>query len=172
MAKHRRCSPDCAHPPEYQKWCGLFMDKVEVDPVSGCWLWTGEVHANGYGYTRAGAFRSTAHRFSHLIHIGPIPDGYVVDHVCHNESDCLGGSSCLHRRCVNPAHIEATTQRTNLGRSARTLNAVNAAKTECARGHPFEGDNVAIAVTGQRVCRVCSRGNTRRSRAKRRAVRA
>jgi len=39
---------------------------------------------------------------------GPIPDGIYPDHLCHtNDHDCPGGTSCPHRRCVNPDHLDA-----------------------------------------------------------------
>lgn len=65
------------------------------------------------------------HRFMYERFVGPIPDGYVVDHLCHNaDQSCAGGSTCAHRRCANPDHLGAVTQRGN----------VNAAKI---RHEPF-----------------------------------
>jgi hypothetical protein len=43
-----------------------------------------------------------AHRASYEIANGPIPAGFVVDHKCHNA------------RCVNPAHLQAATQKQNM----------------------------------------------------------
>ena len=56
--------------------------------------------------------------------VGAIPHGYDIDHVCHNAAAvagrCAGGDSCIHRRCVNPDHLEPVTRRENTLRSPLT----------------------------------------------------
>lgn len=75
----------------------LFWAKVEK--TDGCWNWTGATDANGYGrFSRQGL----AHRFAFVLENGPIPDGLVLDHICHNP------------RCVRPGHLRACTQKQNL----------------------------------------------------------
>lgn len=44
---------------------------------------------------------SGAHRFSYIIHFGPIPDGYEVNHKCHNKP------------CVRPDHLELNDKNEN-----------------------------------------------------------
>lgn len=88
---------------------------------NGCWLWTGPVHWNGYGHGAESMGDRLPHRAFYMLHVGSIPDGADVDHTCHNaDKSCAGGVTCLHRRCVNPAHLEATTHQVNMsrGRSA------------------------------------------------------
>lgn len=68
-----------------------------------CWLWPGAV-SGGYPVHRG----MLLHR---LPRCGHDPDpSWTVDHVCHNwalaRGACLGGSRCLHRRCLNPEHLE------------------------------------------------------------------
>lgn len=65
-----------------------------------CWLWGSTVADTGYG--RIGT--DYVHRIAHEEYIGPIPDGYQVDHLCRV------------RLCVNPEHLEAVTQQENLRR--------------------------------------------------------
>jgi hypothetical protein len=84
-----------------------------------CWTWEGATTSMGYGHVNAGpgAPNVLVHRLMHELFIGPIPDDLEVDHLCHNaDKGCAGGTRCLHRRCVNPAHLEAVTQSVNAKR--------------------------------------------------------
>lgn len=80
----------------------------------GCWSWTGAT-SNGYGVIQVGRTRGTAlvHRIVYAILVGPIPEGLTIDHQCHNRAvalgECQGGVTCVHRRCVNPGHLEPAT---------------------------------------------------------------
>jgi hypothetical protein len=88
---------------------------------SGCWVFSGS--DNGHGYQSISG--DYAHRHMHRLCIGPIPEGYEVDHLCFRPA------------CVNPAHLEAVTPEENQRRAF-------AAKVECKYGHPlprFEGKN-------------------------------
>ncbi len=48
-----------------------------------------------------------AHRYAYELHRGPIPEGYVVHH------------TCFCKRCVNPDHLEAISQRDNVRENLR-----------------------------------------------------
>jgi hypothetical protein len=77
-----------------------FWEKVEKTDT--CWNWTGQRNELGYGLmwlNGKGGYR--AHRMAYELSIGPIPEGMVIDHRCHNAS------------CVNPAHLRACTQKQN-----------------------------------------------------------
>jgi hypothetical protein len=98
------------------------------------------------------------HRVSYEAFVGPIPDGFVIDHLCRN------------RRCVNPAHLEAVTQAENARRRGWK-------RTICLRGHPFEGNNIKVFADGRRTCRICNDAwfknrNERRTAAKLKGVAA
>lgn len=97
-----------------------FWKRVDSRDSVGCWIWTGGVTPDGYGYIHASAGRRLyAHRLAYELSQGPIPDGLTIDHVCHNGSGCTEGTACPHRRCVNPAHLEAVPLPVNVRRGAR-----------------------------------------------------
>lgn len=121
---------------------------------TGCWPWRGILNEDGYG--RFGKVARTAHRAVYEELVGPIPEGLNIDHFCHTcDPDCIGGRECLHRRCVNPSHLQAVTQRENLLRSHRTMPYVNAAKTHCPFGHEYTPENTYRYRDLRRECRTC-----------------
>lgn len=118
-----------------------FEQQTSPEPNTGCLLWTG-AESNGYGQVRDEAGRRvTAHRVSVLLSGRAIPNGMQIDHLCRN------------KMCVSVDHLEVVTPRENLMR-APTLQAANARKTECIRGHPLAGENVYWS-RGKRYCRAC-----------------
>ncbi|WDZ87225.1 HNH endonuclease signature motif containing protein [Micromonospora cathayae] len=136
---------------------------TQVDTTGGpdaCWLWRGDLTTDGYA--RFGKQNDPAHRVAYELMVRPVPDGLVVDHLCHNaDQSCPGGTGCVHRRCVNPAHLEAVTQRDNLLRSPHTAPNRNAAKTHCPRGHEYSPENTYSRRTAKgrarRECKTCRR---------------
>jgi hypothetical protein len=89
-----------------------FWSKVDRSGGDGaCWPWLGAKNQCGYGvflvatrHTGLDIRFTVAHRVSWILGGGVVPDGLVMDHLCRN------------RRCVNPAHLEVTTQRENTRR--------------------------------------------------------
>lgn len=125
---------------------------------NGCLLWTGYVGPNGYGYISDGVRKLTTHRASYEIRYGKVAEGLVLDHVCHNRDEsCPGGPSCVHRRCINPLHLEAVPQKVNVHRSHKSPSALQARQTHCKNGHPFDEANTYRPPEGGRVCRECRR---------------
>jgi hypothetical protein len=108
---------------DYRPLAEQIAARVEIQP-DGCWWWTGRIApSNGYGVMTVGQDQHRiAHRVSYEVNVGPIPDGMQLDHRCHSaDATCPAGNDCLHRRCVNPAHLEPVTARTNaLRRWARS----------------------------------------------------
>jgi hypothetical protein len=74
-----------------------FDAKWQLDPETGCWLWTASVRGGCYGTIRAvkhGCARMR--RASHIaweLYRGPIPEGAHVLHHCDTPA------------CVNPEHL-------------------------------------------------------------------
>ncbi len=112
---------------------------------SGCWEWRGFVALHGYGTASLLGRKCYVHRLSYMLHVGPIPDGLVIDHTCRNKV------------CGNPAHLEAVTPAEN---NRRAL----ADKTHCIHGHEYTLENTYLWNGRNRRCRACARERGRRSR--------
>lgn len=84
----------------------LSDDRPDLGP---CWIWVGKVNQFGYGRFNVDHLEVQAHRWSYEHHVGPIPNGLEVDHLC------------FVRNCVNPKHLEAVTGLENQRRAARRL---------------------------------------------------
>jgi hypothetical protein len=118
--------------------------------------------ANGYATVMFKKKGILAHRVSYLKWHGEIPDKFQVDHICHNEAaakgECAGGSTCLHRRCVNPAHLRAVSAGTNWRASAVNQrfqdHNPNTGKTECPKGHEYSPENTFVYYN-RRNCKIC-----------------
>lgn len=114
--------------------------RLVLDVGTGCLLWTGPQHHNGYGALKMGR-EQRAHRVAYILAKGPIPVGLQIDHLCRT------------RLCCNPDHLECVTREENIARG-NAPHMVNARKTHCIRGHEFTPSNT-MNRRGQRVCRAC-----------------
>lgn len=143
-----------------------FWGKVAVQP-NGCWLWTGALNDHGYGRFKIGRNSNVrAHRYSYEL-AGNTPCE-LLDHICHTQDKTCPGGACVHRRCVNPAHLEPTTRRANslVGRSPYVVNHFESA---CMLGHAKTPDNIYVEPgTGKHRCRECRRRRAREQYARRR----
>lgn len=130
--------------------------------MSACIPFDGHVAPDGYGRIDRDGRKLAAHRVAYEQANGPVPAGLTVDHTCHNrDSECEGGTSCVHRRCINPDHLEAVTRGENTLRSPNSPPGRNLRKTHCPKGHPYDDANTYVAFRGDgrsfRVCRACRR---------------
>lgn len=118
-------------------------------PSPECVPWPGAIDHDGYPTSiRLGGSRPRPMRHIYKLVVGPIPAGLHLDHLCHTfDLSCAGGPGCLHRRCVNPAHLEPVTPTENAKRGAPARAEV------CKRGHAAWGRRPN---TGRRYCRVCA----------------
>lgn len=145
---------------------GRILARSITDDVTGCWTWQGPCLESGYPKMSVWG-EQFAHRVAYTAVNGPIPDGLHIDHTCHNrDASCSGGPPCMHRRCVNPQHLDAVTCRTNLLRSAKSTAGAYVRRTECKWGHPFDAENTIneVAPNGQiwRRCRQCKSESRRK----------
>lgn len=103
-----------------------------------CWTWIGGV-GGGYGRFLHRGRLHQAHRWIYEAVSGPVPDGWVVDHLCDNPL------------CVSPWHIEPTTPSLNVkrgrGRPSRT--------GMCRNGHEYTRETMHTDPRGYPRCRVC-----------------
>lgn len=139
------------------------LEKIEIDPITGCWLFIGRRTRWGYGSIWVDGTRRMvqAHIVSYELFVGPVPEGMVLDHVVER--------GCRHRHCANPAHLEPVTNAENVRRGDAGVN--NAIKTACPRGHDYDAANTRVTAAGRRVCRECEKARDReRSRSRRRRV--
>lgn len=108
---------------------------------NGCWIWQGDMNSRGYGRIVVNSVRHFVHRLSYETHVGPIPSGMVIDHLCRTPL------------CCNPSHLEPVTSRENMLRG-EAPHAVTMRTGQCANGHDYETHG-RIDSRGKRFCGSC-----------------
>src|SRR3990167_2605138 len=115
-----------------------------VSSNDGCWEWVSTRTHDGYARMRYDGRLGYAHRFAYELHVGPVPEGYDLDHLCRV------------RHCVNPAHLEPVTRQENLRRGSNGV-----LKTHCPQGHSYDEENTNYRRDQygyvHRHCRACWR---------------
>ncbi len=122
----------------------------------GCILHTNKPDWYGYPKVTYEGRTTSAHLAVWKHFVGPLRQGYQIDHICHDPDVCTAGDKCLHRRCVNISHLKMVPALENSMRS-NSPSALNSRKTHCKRGHPFDEENTYLIPSGGRACRACSR---------------
>jgi len=108
------------------------MDKVtlerfnaKIDRSGACHVWTGAKSNVGYGQIRIAGKLHYAHRLAYELVNGPIQQGKVIDHACRN------------RACVNPAHLQAVSQKQNMENLGRSRSSTGFRGVHKTRGGRF-----------------------------------
>jgi hypothetical protein len=128
--------------------------RIHKESGDGCWIYDGPLN-QGYGYFFYSGMVWRVHRLTYTLSTGPIAMGYDLDHLCHTRDDsCEGGSTCPHRACCNPQHLETVTRQEN------TQRGIRARRPLCRNGHPYD---MEIHRRGgvERRCSTCERAKRR-----------
>ena len=123
-----------------------FWTYVDKGTGDECWIWRGALDRYGYGQVKYRGKNWRAHRLAYFLLGIPLPERQ--DHECNN------------RACVRPEHLRPLTQRQNVLRSLTNPLAINARKTECKNGHPFDELNTGYDTRpghAGRYCVTCKR---------------
>lgn len=102
------------------------LDKIEPEPNSGCWLWTGAIGSGAYGNIQWHGRTWRAHRLVYQLLVGSIPKP-TLNH------------DCRARSCVNPSHLTPMTMKENMmAEGSLCLGKAEAERSGCAEhGVPY-----------------------------------
>lgn len=132
----------------------------------GCWKWIGAHHELGYG--RINDTTPDGERLQLRAHViawewenGPVPSGKELDHFRFPDR-------CIGPACCNPAHLKAVSHRENSLRAISAGPAVNARKTHCPEGHPYDMERYSKGHR-RRECSICTKAYRVAYNARRRA---
>jgi hypothetical protein len=122
------------------------IDRLEPDPSTGCWNWTGRLSKKGYGRMHyRGKEITVARRSMMLFRNIALDDPRHVLHTCDN------------KRCFNPAHLYMGTNADNVrDRCERgESKSGNTDKKYCKHGHEFTPENTYHLLVRNRPVRRC-----------------
>ena len=110
-----------------QYMVSYIMERVQIDPETGCWNWVLHINDNGYGFYSGNAVyrRQSAHTLSYRIFKGCISEDLQINHLCMN------------RKCVNPLHLEMVTAKENV-------------RYSIAHGRPAGRKTIPVSVNGKK----------------------
>jgi HNH endonuclease len=139
-----------------------FLAFVSTEKTSeGCIQWIGSTDSKGHGKFWDGEKIIGAHKWAYEHFVGPVPEGLILDHTCHDPRVCRLGINCPHRACVNIEHVIPTTKKVNSSGDRSAVAASNKARAEaqthCINEHEFTPENTTITKEGFRVCKTCNR---------------
>lgn len=85
----------------YQIYERCTIDESKTYEGTPCWNWTGPADGHKYGHVLVDGKMQKTHRLALAAVEGPLTEGLVVRHLCHNTL------------CCNPKHLKEGTQKEN-----------------------------------------------------------
>ena len=114
------------------------QEEITIDE-NDCWLWRGALGGSkGYPCMKIGGKLYILHRKMHEWFNGPIAPDNQVHHKCET------------KRCINPAHLEAT-----------AFHSTKHRKTHCIKGHEYTEENTVYFDGIYRYCKTCNKERNR-----------
>lgn len=106
-----------------------FMEQVQMEPNTGCWIWMGYVNNQGYGKFSNDGKEMQAHNY--------IWEVYNKKEI---NPDLVRHHKCENILCVNFEHIKEITPKEHTA----TMKNFMKNKTHCKNGHKFTEDNTIL----------------------------
>lgn len=133
----------------------LYSNRV-IDPITGCWLWTGKLDKDGYGLISV--TRPNGKQGSYHVHRIAFEEfvGEVKNYILHI-------IECPNRHCFVLNHLYNGTAQDNANDVTILNRNFNKNRTHCKRGHEFTKENTIINSDNRRLCRICRLNSKRKA---------
>jgi len=133
-------------PEQYnEKWWARFRKHARPGQ-NGCIEMPTVFHnVDGYAHLYHRDLGNFAHRIVVILKGREIPTGFMACHSCGNHG------------CVNDEHLYVGTMKQNARDTVNHGRHLEANKTHCIHGHPFDEENTRICKRGKRHCKACEK---------------
>jgi hypothetical protein len=131
------------------------LEQISEDEITGCWVWNGHLDKDGYGQTSDRCRTRQVHRVMYELKKGAVPTGSLVGHLCDDKypKDCKN-----YRKCCNPEHLVAMTNKENTQRASELgrLKITSGAFTTNKTGGE---NNIKAKLTAEKVIEIRTKGS-------------
>lgn len=130
------------------------LEHYRLITPDGHWLWQGFLNKNRYGIFGFEGKTWLVHRLAYFVYNSKNSDDTYICHII----------DCKYRNCFNPEHVYSGDQYSNMMDRIISGNNPQLEKTHCPEGHEYTPENTYRNSKGARMCRICDKESTRRSR--------